>query len=133
MQNTSNYLQTVATSRPGVYRVMLHLATGPRNIGLIDFNGEPTYFTIRSAAHLHRKSQSLAVNAEVLKRFNVAWVCIQYCGEMLWVKTQDLLSKGFFLNFKGYEPQLFLQLREWSKKKGDDEGDESQGDLFRVA
>jgi hypothetical protein len=134
MRNNSNFLQTVATSRPGVYKVMLHLNTGIRNIGLIDYNGEPTYYTTRSAAHLHRKSQSLAINAEVVKRFKVVWVCVQYCGEVLWTKAKDLLTKGFVLNFKsqGYEPQIFLKLRDWTKKKEDNEED-LQGDLFKVA
>jgi hypothetical protein len=133
-QQSYNYIQTVATPRPGVFKVMLHLKTGIRNIGLIDFNGKPTYYTIRSTAHLHRKSQSLAINAEVVKRFKVVWVCVQYCGEMLWTKAKDLLTKGFVLNFqnKGFEPQIFLKLKDWAKKKEDDD-DDMQGDLFQAA
>lgn len=127
-----NYLQTVATPRPGVYKILLHLPTGPRNIGLIDFN-QSTYYTQRNAGHLHRKSQALAINAEVVKRFKVAWVCVQYCGQVLWTTAQNLLSKGFILTFRrqGFEPQLFLKLVEWEKHKAP--RPDSQGDLFEAA
>jgi hypothetical protein len=138
--NSHSNLQNIcliASKFSYVFNVVLKLAHQTRYIGRLDQAGEGTFTTKRSEKHLHRKTNSLGVNLELLQRFNFKWIVIDYCGKKLETTRNFLLYHGSVFDFKkaGFEKQCFLKLNLFGRDKAEafDRTILSQGDLFSQA
>ncbi len=125
------------TKHCNVWTVELHLPFETRYVGKLDKAGEGTFFCKRKEKHLHRKTNSLGINLELLQRFNFRWICIEYCGRKLITTKLYLLHhcKVFAFDKAGYEAQAFLELDAWGQEKAllFERHSGTQGTLFEVA
>ena len=85
-----------------------------RMLGRLDLSGEGTFVTTRKAEHLHRNTNSIGINLELLERFPFESLEVRYCGRTLRTTRAFLLEHGRRLAFGGFEPQIFLPLDEWT-------------------
>jgi hypothetical protein len=125
------------TKLKSVWTVELHLPFETRYVGKLDKAGEGIFLSKRTEKHLHRKTNSLGINLELLQRFDFKWICIEYCGLKLFTTKLFLLHHGTVFTFdkSGYESQVFLELDAWGQKKALEFEKQlcSQGGLFEVA
>lgn len=125
------------TKHPSVWTVELRLPFETRYVGKLDKAGEGTFLSKRTEKHLHRKTNSLGVNLELLQRFDFRWICIEYCGRKLFTTKLYLLHYGKVFTFdkSGYESQVFLELNAWGHDKALEFEKQlcSQGGLFEAA
>ncbi|MGD0037064.1 MAG: hypothetical protein ABSC53_07210 [Bacteroidota bacterium] len=125
------------TKHSNVWTVELRLPFETRYVGKLDKAGEGTFLCKRKEKHLHRKTNSLGVNLELLQRFDFRWVCIEYCGRKLFTTKLYLLHNGKVFTFdkSGFESQVFLELDAWGQEKAVEFERQlcSQVNLFEVA
>ena len=130
----TNSIRLIPTKHSHVFNVALSLGFQTRYIGRLDQAGEGTFIANRTEKHLHRKSNSLGVNLELLERFTFRWIVIMYCGERLVTTKKYILEHGRIFSFdkSGYEKQCFLNLNDWSEENAIAYEEElcSQGELF---
>jgi hypothetical protein len=107
------------TKLKSVWTVKLSLPFEQRYIGTLDQAGEKTFICKRKQKHLHRKTNSLGVNLELLQRFDFRWICIEYCSRKFITTKLYLLHHGktFTFNKSGYETQVFMPLDAWGQEK----------------
>ena len=95
-----------------------------RFIGRLDEAGEGTFYTKRSQQQLHRKTNSLGLNLELVQRqdFHFEWIIIEFDGRKLITSREFLFYHGSVFNFHkaGFEKQIFLQLDYWGEDKAKD-------------
>lgn len=125
------------TKHSSIWNVELRLPFETRYVGKLDKAGEGTFFCKRKEKHLHRKTNSLGVNLELLQRFDFKWICIEYCGQKLFTTKLYLLQLGkvFAFDKSGFESQVFLDLDSWGQGKALEFERQlcSQGSLFEEA
>ena len=125
------------TKLKSVWTVELRLPFQTRYVGKLDKAGEGTFICKRKEKHLHRKTNSLGMNLELLQRFNFRWIYVEYCGRKLLTTKLYLLHHGKVFTFdkSGFEAQVFLELDAWGQEKALDFERQlcSQGSLFEVA
>ncbi|MDP2207304.1 MAG: hypothetical protein Q8K98_00850 [Bacteroidota bacterium] len=130
------------TNKPGVFQVMLSDGWTVKQIGTWN-EANCTFITQRNEKkHLHLKSGSLAVNEMVLELPGLRWVCIMY-EDASGGKRELKTSREYILKFgkraafasTSYEPQLFLELSQWSMERAVrfEKQLNSQQSLFEVA
>ena len=112
-------VRLIPTRFPKVYKVELNLDLHRRFIGTLDFAGEGTFSARRALKHLHRKTNSLGLNLELLQRYPFRWIVIEYEGEELITTKIFLLHRGKIFTFgkAGFEKQIFLPLGEWGEER----------------
>jgi hypothetical protein len=132
-QYTQN-LSLIPTQYPHVYDVALKLDFQTRYIGKLNKSGEGTFYTKRKESHLHRKTNSLGINYELLQGNSFKWISIDYCGKKLITTKKYFLRYGRVFNFHkaGFELQCFLPLELWGREKALDFENSlpNQGSLF---
>jgi len=103
-------------------------------------NGEGKFVTRKTeAAHFHRNSHSIALNAALLANpdFRFKWIEVEFIHkngerEKLVSSRAYVQAKGKPFCYKNFEPQVSLELSQWSKERAlrfDQEVD-SQTELF---
>ncbi len=123
------------TKLSSIWTVELRLPFETRYVGKLDKAGEGTFLCKRKEKHLHRKTNSLGVNLELLQRFDFKWICVEYCGQKLFTTKMYLLNYGKVFTYeKSGDTQVFLPFDLWGEKKSLDYEKQlhSQGDLFEV-
>ena len=119
-QNTQN-LRLIQTKFAYVLNVQLNLDAETRYIGRLDEAGDGTFYTRRSQQHLHRKTNSLGINLELVQRqdFHFKWIIIEFDGQKLITSREFLLYHGSIFDFRraGFEKQIFLRLEYWGEDK----------------
>ncbi len=126
----------IPTKHSNVFDVVLQLELQQRHIGRLDTAGEGTFYTKRNEKHLHRKTNSLGLNLELLQRQDLrfSWILIEYCGKRLVTSRQFLLYHGKVFTFSnsGFEKQIFLRLDLWGEERARafERSLSKQGDLF---
>ena len=114
-------LRLIPTVHSHVYQVQLNLPLQSRYIGKIDEAGEGTFYTKRSEKHLHRKTNSLGLNLELVQRQDLPfkWIIIDFDGRRLVTSREFLLYHGSIYNFRkaGFEKQIFLRLDYWGEER----------------
>ncbi len=134
MAQYTQSLQLIPSKRAEVFKVVLTLESGTRRIGKLDKSGLGTFTAKRKEQHLHRLTNSLGVNLELLQRHEFKWIVIDFCGQTLVTTRNFILYHGRVMTFGrgGYEPQCFLKLEHWGRDKAEAfEGTlVRQGDLF---
>lgn len=130
-------IELIPTKFPYVFNVSLKLDHQTRYIGKLDKASEGTFSAKRTEKHLHRKTNSLGINLELLQRFNFKWIVISFCGNKLVTSRNYFLQYGKVFNFEksGYEKQCFLTLDLWSEDKAQlfECSLSQQGNLFNEA
>ena len=120
-QQYSNNLVLNPTKYPHVFDVALRLGFQTRHIGKLDTAGEGVFYTSRKEKHLHRKTNSLGLNLELVQRqdFPYKWIIIEFDGRRLVTSREFLLYHGAVFNFckAGFEKQIFLRLDYWGEEK----------------
>ena len=141
--NFQKAIELIAAREKGVFQVMLSDGFSQKCIGRFN-EASGTFTTFRSEAkHLHKKSNCLAVNEQLLSELpGLRWVSIIYedaAGRKRELKTsrEYLLSHGRKAAYQqtGFEQQVFLPLSEWSMERAIRYSQElnSQPSLFGVA
>ena len=137
MEQFTKNIQLVATKFPYVFTVALKLDHQTRYIGKLDKAGDGTFTTKRTERHIHRLTNSLGVNLELLQRFTFKWIVISYCGNKLVTSRNYFLKHGKVFNFEksGYEKQAFLNLSLFGEDKAQlfERSLCQQGNLFNEA
>jgi hypothetical protein len=137
MQSNIQRIFLSPTKLSSVWTVELRLPFETRYVGKLDKAGDGTFLSKRKEKHLHRKTNSLGVNLELLQRFDFKYVCIEYCGRRLFTTKLFLLHHGKVFTFDkaGFEAQVFLPLDDWGREKALEFEKQlcSQGNLFEVA
>jgi len=115
--------------------IFLHLVNGKRNIGNISADGQTYTKTIVPNLHIHRKSNSIGFNYQLLKQSSFHWVVVKAEGyENLVTSRKYILENGSFLHFQneGFEKQLFLRISDFGigKVRQFENGIDNQQDLF---
>jgi hypothetical protein len=125
------------TKLPSVWTAEFRLPFETRYVGKLDKAGEGTFIYKRKEKHLHRKTNLLGENLELLQRFDFRWICIDFCGRKLFTTKLYILSHGKVFTFdkSGFESQIFLDLDVWGQDKALAFERQlcSQGNLFEVA
>ena len=120
-QRFKYFLRLIPTKNVHVFNVQLNLDAETRYIGKIDQSGEGTFRTKRSRQHLHRKTNSLGINLELVTRqdFPFKWIVIEFEGRDLITSKEFLLYHGSIFDFgkAGFEKQIFLKLDYWGVEK----------------
>lgn len=120
-----NSIKLIQTREPGILMVELNDSFEPKYIGRLDISGEGTYSKrVVESKHLHRNSQSVAINAELLESDSLPfrWIVVDYIKadgskEKLVTSRAYILAHGKRFKFRDYEPQIALELSEWSIDK----------------
>lgn len=116
-QHNSTSLR-ISYSKSGT--VFLQLFDRKRNIGSISADGQTYTKSINPSLHIHRKTNSIGFNNDLLRSGSFHWVTVKADGySPLVTSRQYILEKGFFLHFKadGYEKQIFLPVTEFGIDK----------------
>ncbi len=122
-----------------MFQVQLNLPLQTRYIGKLNEAGEGTFFTKRGAQHLHRKTNSLGINLELVQRqdYHFKWILVEFNGKRVITSREFLLYHGSVFDFSkaGFEKQIFLQLDLWGEEraKAFERTLVQQGDLFAKA
>jgi hypothetical protein len=112
------------TSKPGVSQVCLSDGFSHKTIG--SYNEASKTFTAHrnEAKHLHRNTNSLAINEAVLNELPIRWIEISYTDssgrvQRLATSKDYILTHGKEAAYgkTGFEKQIFLPLPEWSMEK----------------
>jgi hypothetical protein len=123
-QQYSNSLRLIPTKHSHVFDVTLQLDHQTRHIGRIDEAGEGVFYSKRSEKHIHRKTNSLGLNLELVQRQDLPfkWIIIEFDGRKLVTSREFLLYHGSVFNFSkaGFEKQVFLKLDYWGEQKARD-------------
>jgi len=112
-------IRLVPTRRPHVSRIELHLEQEVRHIGTLDASGEGTLYLRRTQKQVHRRTNSIGINAELVDRFGFRWVQVDFEGEAL-VTTRSFLrahSRSFTFERAGFERQRFMALTDWGRER----------------
>ena len=139
MSQYTNSLRLIPTAHLHVFQVRLNLPLQTRYIGKLNEAGEGTFFTKRGAQHLHRKTNSLGINLELVQRqdYHFKWILVEFNGERVITSREFLLYHGSVFDFSkaGFEKQIFLQLNLWGEEraKAFERTLVQQGDLFAKA
>ena len=117
-QNNKN-LCFFPTKHRAISRVVLFLPAGPRTIGYLDRAAGGIFTTSRTQAHVHRLTNSLGLNYELLHSHTFRWIHIDLEGQKLITTREYFGKKGRVLNFakQGYELQIFLPLDQFGREK----------------
>jgi len=118
-QQDTQTLHLIPTRFAHVFNVQLSLPSQTRYIGKLDEAGEGTFSSKRSEKHLHRKTNSIGVNLELLHRFQFKWIVMFFCCEELVTTKNFMLHHGKVLSFDkaGFERQCFLSLDLWGEEQ----------------
>ena len=120
-QQYSQNLQLIPTKHAHCFNVQLNLEAETRYIGRLDESGDGTFYTKRLKNHLHRKTDSLGLNLELLQRqdFHFKRIVIDFDGRKLITSRNFVLYHGSIYNFRkaGFEKQIFLRLDYWGEDK----------------
>lgn len=136
MSQYTKSLRLIPTQHGHVFQVQLNLPLQTRHIGKIDEAGEGTFFTKRGAQHLHRKTNSLGINLELVQRqdFKFKWILVEFNGKRLVTSREFLLYHGSIFDFSkaGFEKQIFLRLDYWGEERARafERTLRNQGELF---
>ena len=129
-------LELIPTKNPNLFDVALRLGFQTRYIGRLDKSREGRFVTKRKEKHLHRKTNSLGLNLELLNQPFFKWIEISYSDKKL-VTTRDyFLHHGKVLNFqKAGDLQSFLPLNLFGVERAIsfEQSISSQGNLFNQA
>jgi hypothetical protein len=119
MKKDNENLVLLPSRHPNVYKVVLVLLSGRRVIGRLDRAAGGIFYAKRTKDHLHRLSNSLGVNYELLTRFAFRWIFIDFDGLRLITTKNYLLRHGKVLNFSksGFEIQIFLPIEQFGREK----------------
>jgi len=115
--------ESISITPAGVVWLYLPNATfGKRRmIGRIDYKTKIFYSSPRDKNHLLRMNNSLGISRLLLYRKlkSIRYVCIPYEGDKLWTSVLALNTLGTILQFpiKGFEEQIFLELKKWKQSK----------------
>jgi hypothetical protein len=118
-QPSQGQLHLAPTKLPSVFTIELRLGFETRYIGKLDRAGEGTFMCKRTEKHLHRKTGSLGINQELVRRFDFRWIVIEYAGRRLVTTKLYLLHHGRVFTFgkAGFESQIFLSLDDFGERK----------------
>jgi hypothetical protein len=114
-------LKLSPTNKPGLSQVCLSDGFSQKIIG--SYNEASKTFTAnrKEAKHLHRNTNSLAINEAVLNELPVHWIEILFTDSSgrlhrLATSREYLLKFGKRAAFRetGFEPQRFLELSKWN-------------------
>jgi len=134
MHQYTQSVRLIQARNPHVYDVALDLGHQTRYIGKLDKSGEGTFSAKRNEKHLHRKTNSLGINLELLQRFDFKSIVIEYVGNKLVSTRSFILYHGSVLDFSksGFEKQVFLKLDLWGRERAEafERTLGQQGDLF---
>lgn len=107
-------IQLLPTNKPYLFKIQLFLNNQVRQIAKLDTRNDGTLFIIRSARHLFRKTNSLAVNFALLHDSSIKFKHIQisYMGKKFYSTREYFIKNGQHLEFssKGLEHQLSVPL-----------------------
>ena len=114
-------LRLIPTKHSHTFNVQLTLALQTRYVGKLDEAGDGTFYTKRCQKHVHRKSNSLGINLELVQRqdFHFKWILIEFEGRRLITSREFLLYHGSVFDFSkaGFEKQVFLRLDLWGEER----------------
>lgn len=135
MNQYNKNIELIPTKYPNIFDVALRLGFQTRYIGRLDKSGEGRFLTKRKEKHIHRKTNSLGVNLELLKLQNFKWLQISLGEKKLLTTREFFLHYGKVLNFQkaGFELQSFLPLNLFGAERAIAFENNSQGDLFNQA
>ena len=133
MELHNNTTLRITFSKSGT--IFLHLVNGRRNIGTLTADGQTYTKTIIPSLHIHRKSNSIGFNYQLLKQSSFKWIVVKAEGyENLVTSRKYILQFGKYLYFKneGFEKQIFLPLSDFGidKARQFENGISNQQNLF---
>jgi hypothetical protein len=121
-------------NKPSLYDVLLRLMFETRHIATLDKSGQGTLLINRKEKHLHRKTNSLGINHQLLTDESIPfmWIVINYAGHKLVTSRLYFLTHGSCYKFGDWDLQCFLPLSEFGLKKAKEfeERQVIQGNLF---
>lgn len=119
VQQYTQSLRLIPSKYSNLFNVQVSLGFETRYIGKVDTAGEGTFTANRTERHLHRKSNSIGLNLELLKTIPFKWIVIFYCGERLVTSKEYMLHHGRIFSFSkaGFEKQCFLSLDQWGEDR----------------
>lgn len=136
----SNLLELIPTKRTDEFRVRLNTPFKPLIIGTLRTSGEGEFFSRKNEKlHLHRNSNSLAINAALLFHPDWKFKWVRFDFERMDGTVEKLVTtRSYFQTFgkhfcfKKAEPQAGLELSLWGKERALrwEEERSSQGELF---
>lgn len=107
-------IQLIPTNKPHLFTILLHLDRQTRQIGKLDTRAEGTLHITRSLKHLFRKTQSIAINYELLHDASIKFkhIQIRYNGKKYYSTREYYLKNGFEQQYpqKGFELQTHIEL-----------------------
>jgi hypothetical protein len=100
---------------PNRHWVKLSDGFNSRTIGEY-FSAEKLLYTKRKFKHLHRLSNSLGVNSQLVNDYQIDMIKILYESELMYVHVGYLFHYGKIHQYgsAGYEKQIFLELSEFA-------------------
>jgi hypothetical protein len=142
MKQYTNLLDLIPTRRPNEFQVRLNTPFKPCFIGRLYTNGAGKFLTRKlEQKHLHRNSHSIAINAALLynPEFKFQSIEIDFVHEdgrieKLRTSREYFLANGKPFCYKGYEPQIALELSLFGQEKvyRFEREHYSQTELFKV-
>jgi hypothetical protein len=122
MDKSKKFLELIPTKHSHIFDVKLNLEFQSRYIGKLDTSGQGKFLANRKAKHLHRITNSLGLNAELINssEFNFRTIVINYEGKKLITTRLYFLTHSKIFSFKGFEKQYFLPLDEFGIQKAEE-------------
>jgi len=121
MKPTKN-LELIPTKYSQLFKVRLNLDFQSRYIGTLDKSGQGKFLTDRKSKQIFRKTNSLAINHQLLTDETIPFklIVISYNGKKLITTRLYFLTHSKVFKFKGFEKQYFLPLSEFGLAKAED-------------
>lgn len=114
MQESFSNRSQIEITSSGI--VNWHDGKQSRNIGWII--GTTFHCERLPTKHLHRKSNAYGFNYELLKGSSFTTIIIHLpFGKFLQTSRETVLRKGFFMQFSGFEKQIFLKVNDFGIDK----------------
>ena len=116
MQSENNkLLELIPTKYPSVFNIQLNLEFETRYIATLDTAGQGTLLINRKEKHLHRKTNSLGINHQLLTDNSIpfTWIVINYAGHKLVTSRLFFLSYGKCYKFNNWDLQCFLSINKF--------------------